>query len=199
MDFFQSNKHAGLVYTERKCFYNDHLITLDCEYSEPAYFEDDYLRLLTHDYIPTLTVMIKKEILNKIGFFDESLFGAEDWDLWIRIAEHNKVNKIPEKLAYYREHPKGISKDRDKHSKEEWKVIKKHVIGNSNISSKVTNLCLWIWYKKKLLNHIKKKDISLSFKIYYLMITRMGVIFTNKHLISHAYKATCKYSKKTLI
>jgi len=42
--------------------------------------------LLVSNYFPVLCVMHARQCLDEVGFFDESLFAHEDWDLWIRMA-----------------------------------------------------------------------------------------------------------------
>ena len=46
--------------------------------------------------------IIKKEVLEAINGFDEQLPSAQDWDLWLRIAEQNYLFlAIPEVLVDY--------------------------------------------------------------------------------------------------
>ncbi len=42
--------------------------------------------LLLGNYFPVLCVMHERCLLDQVGYFDESLFAHEDWDLWIRMA-----------------------------------------------------------------------------------------------------------------
>ena len=42
--------------------------------------------LLLCNYFPVLCVMHERSLLDQVGYFDESLFAHEDWDLWIRMA-----------------------------------------------------------------------------------------------------------------
>ena len=42
--------------------------------------------LLVSNYFPVLCVMHERQCLDQVGYFDESLFAHEDWDLWIRMA-----------------------------------------------------------------------------------------------------------------
>lgn len=42
--------------------------------------------LLVSNYFPVLSVMHARQCVDETGFFDESLFAHEDWDLWIRMA-----------------------------------------------------------------------------------------------------------------
>lgn len=47
----------------------------------------------------TPTVMLRRECLDDIGLFDESLPVGEDYNLWLRIASRWEVGVIPEVLA----------------------------------------------------------------------------------------------------
>jgi len=62
--------------------------------------------------IPVLSVLIKKDWLNKIGHQDETLiFGCEDWDYWLRMARNGATfYGMPEKLFKYRVHDGGMSR-----------------------------------------------------------------------------------------
>jgi GT2 family glycosyltransferase len=57
----------------------------------------------------TSSVLVKREVLNEIGFFDEENIGVEDWDLWLRIAKNYLVFPIQEYLVKYREHTDRLS------------------------------------------------------------------------------------------
>lgn len=168
INYFQENIEVGLVYTDRKCFFENVDKAFDCEYKESIDIDDNYLRLLIYDYIATLTVMIKREVIVNVGLFDKELFGTEDWDLWIRIAKKYKIGHLKERLAYYREHDGGISKNFDRHSVEERKVIEKHVLNNS-IEKKVINLSLWVWYKKSLIHSLKQLKIINALNFFVKM------------------------------
>jgi len=56
--------------------------------------------LLGHS-VPTPSVMIRKECLDAVGGFDESITYIEDWDLWMRIANRYSVGYVAEPLACY--------------------------------------------------------------------------------------------------
>jgi glycosyltransferase involved in cell wall biosynthesis len=49
------------------------------------------------------TAMVRRVCLEKIGVFDENLTGAEDWDLWLRLAPHYGFGYIDAVLATYRQ------------------------------------------------------------------------------------------------
>ncbi len=53
--------------------------------------------------------LVRSEIYQKIGGFDETMRAAQDHDMAIRIAEVTKLAYIDEFLFYYRRHPDSIS------------------------------------------------------------------------------------------
>lgn len=57
--------------------------------------------LLVSNYFPVLCVMHARQCLEEIGFFDESLFAHEDWDLWIRMATRFPFKHLPVTTAEF--------------------------------------------------------------------------------------------------
>jgi len=49
-------------------------------------------------------VLIKKDCFEKTGYFDETLKGAEDWDMWIRISQYFEIDYVDEILVHVRLH-----------------------------------------------------------------------------------------------
>lgn len=52
------------------------------------------------------TVILRREVLDGCGLFDESIVGSSDWEYYIRVAARYPLLVIPEALALYRMHPK---------------------------------------------------------------------------------------------
>ncbi len=64
--------------------------------------------------IPVLSVLTRRETLNQVGLFDEDrrCHGAEDYDLWLRMAKHGAVfYGMKEKLVRYRIHTEAMSRN----------------------------------------------------------------------------------------
>ena len=70
--------------------------------------QDNFV-LLQINYITRIAVMHRRECLNEVGLFDESITGDDDWDMWIRISEKFKMGYIDKPLAKYRIHGGNIS------------------------------------------------------------------------------------------
>ena len=66
--------------------------------------------LLFHNWIQTSTVMARRDLLEDVGGFDESIGQfAEDWALWMRLAAKGPVHLHPEALVFYRLHADSLT------------------------------------------------------------------------------------------
>lgn len=55
------------------------------------------------------SVMIKREVFEKVGLFREYMMSCQDYELWFRIAKHYHVYSINETLVKYRVHQNKMS------------------------------------------------------------------------------------------
>jgi len=74
----------------------------------------------------TSIALVRKECFTKSGLFDESLRGSEDWDLWIRIAQHYEVDFTPDILLRYCPQPDSMIRDHDAGIKAHKMIFKKY-------------------------------------------------------------------------
>jgi glycosyltransferase involved in cell wall biosynthesis len=56
-------------------------------------------RSLERCLISPSSVVIARAVLDRIGFFDENLPAAEDYDLWLRVTAYYEVVFVPERLV----------------------------------------------------------------------------------------------------
>lgn len=56
-------------------------------------------RALERCLISPSSVMISRSLLDRVGWFDEDLPAAEDYDLWLRITAFHEVSFVPEPLV----------------------------------------------------------------------------------------------------
>jgi teichuronic acid biosynthesis glycosyltransferase TuaG len=101
---FMTQINADVSYT------NYHLIN---EYNQFIYenagihfeHDDDFLINLTKGcHINGCTVMANLNIFKEIGFFNENLRYAQDYDMWSRIAQHYVFHYLDKPLVKYRYH-----------------------------------------------------------------------------------------------
>ena len=89
----------------------------------------EFFKILYHSCSVNInTVFMKKDVFDKIGFFDEDtlLRGTEDWDFWLRIAKNvATVYGNPTPRVYYRIHDNGIHLQRANMLIGKWKIYEK--------------------------------------------------------------------------
>jgi glycosyltransferase involved in cell wall biosynthesis len=63
--------------------------------------------------VPCSSVMVRREIIDRLGGFDEDpeMQAVEDYDLWLRVSSLGPIGFIPRVHGSYRVHPDGISRD----------------------------------------------------------------------------------------
>jgi glycosyltransferase involved in cell wall biosynthesis len=98
----ENNSAVGLVYG--KMWLGDQ----DCKSTNVSLPDkivqgDIFWQLLEGNIIPCLTAVFRKECLYKVGLLDQSLYGVDDYDLWIRIAELYEVKAVNEPVAIWRQ------------------------------------------------------------------------------------------------
>ena len=75
--------------------------------NEVRYFS--YEEFLFKNYILTPEAMVKKEILNEIGYFNPNILQCEDYDLWLRIAQKNVIKHIDKTVVQVQKHAASFS------------------------------------------------------------------------------------------
>lgn len=58
--------------------------------------------LVNANYISTLNIMLRRNCLPEVVWFNEQLTKYEDWDLWLRLAISNKFKQLNEITGEYR-------------------------------------------------------------------------------------------------
>ena len=57
------------------------------------------------------TVVLRREVLDKVGMFDVNFPAAENWDLWLRVSKHYEADFVDAPLVKYRKHAGNMSTD----------------------------------------------------------------------------------------
>ena len=106
VSYLDEHPDVALVFSDAATFYDDegnHVRTGELHFQG----EDiSFNRLFKMNFIPNLTVMVRKRSVEEAGLFDESkeLVGGEDYEMWLRIAMKSGMGHIPKILAQYRQH-----------------------------------------------------------------------------------------------
>ncbi len=108
-------------------------------------------------------VLIKKEVFDTVGLFDESLLSIEDWDMWLRIAQQYDIDYANKVLVHIRRHPQSMTYDRAQVFLSELFFYNKWVPRLKEMHQPIPLL----WRTKvsfKLLARLPKRDFGIAIK-----------------------------------
>lgn len=66
---------------------------------------------VSHNPIATSTVLTRRDVIERVDFFDEQFRGPEDYDLWLRIVAHHECLALETPLSRYRTTVGSLSMD----------------------------------------------------------------------------------------
>ena len=162
--------------------------------SRDTYFS--FKKLLKINKIICCSVLIKKNVFDDIGIFDEDnpkIFTAEDYEMWLRIAKKYKIKYIGEPLIKYRVHDNNLSKKHlfgEKILKVDTEVYKgllsKKIIDNTTYN----NLIKKLNYRTSVLrlaNHGEKIKLQIKFfdkckLIFLYVLFHIGILNNIRHI-----------------
>jgi glycosyltransferase involved in cell wall biosynthesis len=102
----------------------------------PALRGQVYKALLRGNFISGSgsSVLIARAVFDQVGLFDEQLRACEDWDMWLRIAQHYSFDYVDQTLVSIRVHPNNMQKDLGRMMSAELMVLNKfYERGQSNL------------------------------------------------------------------
>lgn len=123
----ESNEKLGLVYTDC-CLIDDNSNLIEdrtAPYSHIHHLTGNtFDRLFDQgNFIPMVTVMIRKAILADVGVFNPSYEICEEYELWLRIAAYYPIDFIDKPLARYRRHSSNLSDNKPLANSESLQII----------------------------------------------------------------------------
>lgn len=167
-----------LVHTEEVWFKNN--IKINQMKKHQKFGGYIFEKCLTLCCISPSSVLIKKNIFNQVGYFDEDLPVCEDYDLWLKICSKEKVLFIDQKLTFkYGGH-------NDQLSKSHWGMDRFRI---KSIENLVLNYDLKSYQKHlAIFTLIKKIKIIIN-----------GAYKRKNYLIINEYEKKLNYWEKLII
>jgi glycosyltransferase involved in cell wall biosynthesis len=112
MAIFFRSPQVGLVYTEQSILYHYPKGATKLVYNTYPYQRGNILLPLSlTDFITCSSIMVRTEVLNRVGLFNPELKQVEEYDLILRIASEFEIDYVEEPLVSYRLHSSNASKD----------------------------------------------------------------------------------------
>jgi len=128
MELFRADPRMNFSYTNY--YFWDGQRDLDTGYREhrPLPDGDTSRQLVFANLYSVSTVIVRREMLELAGRFDTSLDSCEDWDMWLRLAEHGlRARGTREPLARYRRWPGSMSNRKIKMAVNDVLVLEKNL------------------------------------------------------------------------
>ena len=97
---FQADPDLGVVYTRRWPIDEQGRFL---EYQQPSLYRGQVLEVLFHtNFVCFSSALVRRAVFDDVGFFDENLSLAIDYDLWLRVALSYRFDYVDEPLTFYR-------------------------------------------------------------------------------------------------
>ena len=140
MEIFDTKRDVMLVYSN--CYVVDsdgNTIRTAFESQKPVRGHIFNELLSRYNFIPLLTAVVKKEVLNEIGLFKNDYQIAADYDLFLKIAYKYPVDYVEQSLAKYRVHDSNFSINQDIGIREELEIMNKWLRINPILNDELGN------------------------------------------------------------
>ena len=98
--WMQENPECQAVYTDEKWIRNG--VRVNPMNKHQKYSGDIFKQCLPLCIVSPSSIMLRKPLLDEVGFFDESMPVCEDYDLWLRIAIRYPFKFLSDKLVVKR-------------------------------------------------------------------------------------------------
>lgn len=154
IDLIKNNHKIGLVCTAMNVLHVKE--GLKNIYIPPAPYDCEKDILMGNCIGSTTTVMVKKELFDIVGMFDEKLPALQDYDMWIRLAQITKVGVVNEPCVDYYNYPttNQISSNTNKYIDAEKMITEKY---------------------KHLIGKLSNKDLSKRICYFDMMLSKKGM------------------------
>jgi len=190
---------------------------------KPVGFQGNvYQKMLINNFIGSgSNILVKREALESVGYFDEEIKYGEEWDLYIRLSRLYHFGLITEYQIYYRQNFGSLSTRVDLFESGSISVVEKAFIYDNNEEEKIkyhaiSNIKLYSCYiiasrmideswKLKALIKIKDSLILNPYHIINPVIYYIFIIITLSYILPLRYsqriskKILCIYGKAKLI
>lgn len=100
MKFFKNNPEYKIVHTNEIWIKNGKMLKQKEKHKKGS--GDQFERSLELCVISPSSVMMKKEIFEEVGLFDESFPACEDYEFWLRVTSKFKIGFIEKELVIKR-------------------------------------------------------------------------------------------------
>lgn len=120
----QDNPSVGLVYSQYQVMFQGSDEIVQTQRGEaPMPFRE---LLAYRNWFGVMVPLLTRELIDQVGHFDEALRAGEDYDYWLRCAEHTEFLYLPGVVATYIMHDQQAHKDSPRMEVAQRQLLEKH-------------------------------------------------------------------------
>lgn len=108
VDYMDSHPEIGMIYTSAYCIDENGARMKDEYEATVSGWVYEHIAFFVPVTITLPTAMVRKEVFDKVGGFDEAMERFEDTDMWRRISKHYQINALHERTCLLRTHTDNI-------------------------------------------------------------------------------------------
>lgn len=208
VNYMEHNKHIMVCSGDTASFNEKEVFQKSMKKDLKVYEGKIFDKLLIQNFVINITTMIRKEVLEEVGLYDEELKIAEDYNLYLRIAMKNhSFGFIDKVLAKRRCHETNITSKVDRNYKYNLLNLKKIALIDPSIMN------TYHWKKAIIELHFKyglayfflkdfqsaKKELVHAIKMPSPKIKAMALLFLCYFPFHTKLKKMLNYQKFTLL
>lgn len=140
MELFNKNPEVALVYSN--CYVIDksgNIMKTSFDTSEPARGQAFNELFLRNNFIPLLTVVIRKKVLDTAGKFEPLYKICEEYDIFLKITHSHLIDYVDSPLAKYRVHSANFSINLNIGINEELEILDKWLSKDPSLARQFGN------------------------------------------------------------
>lgn len=180
MEYLESNKDAVLIFSDSFVIDDEGSLIRETFLEDQRFYSGFvFEKLLYYNFIPILTTVVSRKLLEEVGAFNTNYRFVEDYDLLLKIAEHNRIHFLDKPLAKYRIHRTNLSKNVDLLVMEELQLVDYWMNKKNDFNNDI----------KKAINR-KKIFLHLRLLKFYIMTFRYSNALKE---IMKILKILCEY------
>lgn len=188
MTIFSSQKDSAFIHTQALAIdpagkTTDGMFSIGpCQPDLQIIVQSQFNSIRSGEYIvagSASSVIARRDMIIRAGLFDETMrSGAEDWDMWARLAEQGDVAFIPKPLVKIRVHPQSMQRS-----------ISAEARARSRLNGRIAVATHWENDEAFLLQHRQLARQDAWHVIRWLLLKPTLLVSFYKELRNHRLKA----------
>lgn len=190
LELFKRDKNVGIVFSDAYILDNEKIREKTylerCKPSRGFIFEN--LLLDGSNFIPLPTVILHRKVFEQVGIFNTRYRLAEEWELFLRVAQEFSFDYINEPLACYRLHEANFSRNKDIYVNETLEILNNWKNAKGDL------------FKQNSERFSKKQaGIYLESAVFYALNGKKSEALTNLNFALNKHRCTKTLLKKMIL